>query len=380
MPDRLQGRARHQRLDTDRQAAARDGAVLDRAHRARAGDGAKGEGGVPSAPLHALRQRPVHRVVRRPGSALPEGRRSRDHRPGEVHRVQELRGRVSLRRHLLQRWSEHRAEVHRLRPPARQRLDRAAVRRRLPDAGHQDDGRGRGAGAHRGGRGLEAGAQGRAETTRVLPQPAQEVHRRDAVRPGRGGGRHRSRVHADGVRRRRGPHRSRPTATATSGSRGSRTACTTCGSPTATWPRTSPASIRRSGTSTWVTSRWSDRGRSAKQAAGPLSVRRAGRLLRAAEVAAFPATGYSSLQGLGVRRTPGEDDRPRRKGRVMSGWEQSRREQRERPSQARRERGEAAVVLSRPLLRLRVQARAAQVPLDPQRRAARDAHRRDGRR
>ena len=58
-------------------------------------------------------------VVRRPGRALQAGRRSRHHRPGEVHRLQELRRRLPLRHHLLQRRPEHRAEVHRLRPPAR---------------------------------------------------------------------------------------------------------------------------------------------------------------------------------------------------------------------------------------------------------------------
>ena len=44
------------------------------------------------------------------------------HRAREVHRLQGLPGRLPLRRHLLQRRSQPGAEVHRLRPPARQRL------------------------------------------------------------------------------------------------------------------------------------------------------------------------------------------------------------------------------------------------------------------
>ena len=60
---------------------------------------------------------------------------------GQVHRLQELRGCLSLRRHLLQRRPQHRPEVHRLCPSPRRRLERAPLRRCLPDPGHQVPGR-----------------------------------------------------------------------------------------------------------------------------------------------------------------------------------------------------------------------------------------------
>ena len=72
------------------------------------------------------------------------------HRPGQVHRLPAAAWTPArTKRHLLQRGPQHRAEVHRLRPPPGRRLERAPLRRCLPDRRPQAHGRGRGPGAHR---------------------------------------------------------------------------------------------------------------------------------------------------------------------------------------------------------------------------------------
>ena len=226
-------------------------------HRARARHRAQGQGGLPPAPLHALRRRPLH------ASACPvEGAIYKREDglviidPEKCTGCKNCVDACPYERHLLQRGPEHRPEVHRLRPPARRRLDGAPLRRRLPHPGHQVHGRGRGR------RQLIAEAEvwkpelkDAAEAPGLLPEPAQEVHRRHAVRPGRGRGRHRR--DGDAHRRRSGDdlHR-RDRRLRRLLVRGPRaTASTTWSSSTAARSRPSPAWTPPQPTSTWGTSR-----------------------------------------------------------------------------------------------------------------------------
>ena len=92
---------------------------------------------------------------------LQARRRHRDHRPGQVPGQPDVHDGLPVReRHLLQRRSQHRPEVHVLRAPPGRRLDRAALRGRLPDRRlHlRRRGRSRDQGAHRQGRDPQAGA------------------------------------------------------------------------------------------------------------------------------------------------------------------------------------------------------------------------------
>ena len=88
-------------------------------------------GTVPKVKMHYVPipcmhcdERSLHARLPHRGRHLQAGRRPGHHRPGEMHRLQGLRRRLPLRRHLLQRRPEHRPEMHRLRPPAGQRHGR----------------------------------------------------------------------------------------------------------------------------------------------------------------------------------------------------------------------------------------------------------------
>ena len=75
-------------------------------------------------------------VVPDRGRDLQARRRPGRHRHGQVHRLQGVRRRLPVPLDLLQRRPEPRAEVHRLRAPARRRrVGRAALRRLVPDRG-----------------------------------------------------------------------------------------------------------------------------------------------------------------------------------------------------------------------------------------------------
>ena len=88
-------------------------------------------------PVPALRRGSLHAGVPDRRRHLQAGRRPGHHRHRQVHRLQELRGRLPVRRHLLQRGPQPGAEVHRLRPSARRRrVEGPALRRRLPHRGH----------------------------------------------------------------------------------------------------------------------------------------------------------------------------------------------------------------------------------------------------
>ena len=180
-----------------------------RAHREGARHGAQGEGGLPAAPLHALRRRPLHRGLPGRGRALQARRRPGHHRPGEVHRLPALRGRLPVRRHLLQRGSQPRPEVHRLRPPPRRRLGRAPLRRRLPHRAIKlmDEDEAKELIAK--GEVWKPELEGRGQAPGLLPQPAQEVHRRHAVRAGGRRGGHRRHGDPQGRRRQGAHHRDR---------------------------------------------------------------------------------------------------------------------------------------------------------------------------
>ena len=148
---------------------------------------------------------PLHRLV--PGrSHLEAGRRTGDHRAGEVHRVRGLRDGLPVRGHLFQRRTGPRAEVYGLRASARQRLQTAPLCRILPDGRHTLRRGGRPAGAHRRRRRAQAGDGEPA--ARLLPEHTRQVHQRHGVRPGRAGGRHRRPLPADlGRQGRRDLHR-----------------------------------------------------------------------------------------------------------------------------------------------------------------------------
>ena len=152
---------------------------------------------------------------------LEAGRRPGAHRAGEVHRLQGLRGRLPLRRHLLQRRAEPRAEVHRLRPSARQRLQAAPLRRGLPDGRHE---------IRRGG-----GAEG--------------SHRRRHRAQARD--RHAARASTTGTSR----ASSSPARSTTRSRRKSSSAPAACSPPAARWWRPSPTPTATSGSRTWRSAR-----------------------------------------------------------------------------------------------------------------------------
>ena len=66
---------------------------------------------------------------------LPPGRRARRYRPGQVHGLHGLHRRLPLRGDLFQQGHEPGAEMHGLRPPSGQGLERAALRRCLSHRG-----------------------------------------------------------------------------------------------------------------------------------------------------------------------------------------------------------------------------------------------------
>ncbi len=73
--------------------------------------------------------------------------------------------------------------MHRLRPPDRQRLERAQMRGRLPHPGPQVHGRGGSRRLYQGGRIPQTGEKGQGQAPGLLPEPAQAVYCRDGLRP-----------------------------------------------------------------------------------------------------------------------------------------------------------------------------------------------------
>ena len=125
LPDRLQGRARRQRLVADRQAAARHGAVLEQGARQRARPVPK----VKVTYQHSICQHcddapciqacNVEAIYKRDDGAVIID-------PDKCRGNQLCLSACPYReRHLLQRFAEHRPEVHLLRASSRRRLDRA---------------------------------------------------------------------------------------------------------------------------------------------------------------------------------------------------------------------------------------------------------------
>ncbi len=217
LPDRLQGRARRQRLDAVCQASAGDRAVLDRHQGDGEGKRAQSQSLLRPDHLHALRRGSLPAGLPGGGGHLPAGRRTGHHRSRGLHGLQALRGELPLRRPLLQRRSQHRSEVHRVRSSAGRRLAGAPLCRCVPHGRHAFR---RGGGARRLDRqGRSVPSRPRTQDQGLLPQPAQEVHRRHAVRSGGGRSHRRGALHAQGRSERRDVRRPRPTATATSGSR-----------------------------------------------------------------------------------------------------------------------------------------------------------------
>ena len=194
---------------------------------------------VPADAVHALRRGAVpHRRRRR----LQAPRRPRHHRPGQGQGPQGDRRQLPLLGHLLERGEGAGAEVHRLRPPARRRLDRDALQPGVPDRGDQARARRGGRrGAHGRGRGPRALPRlPRHQAARLLQEPAplgegvrrlqRRVRRHRRVRRGRHGDR--------AARRQPSPATARPTSSARSPSTSSRRATSTWSAsrPTATSP------------------------------------------------------------------------------------------------------------------------------------------------
>ena len=232
-----QGRVRRQRVPAVLGGAALARPPLDEHQAQGARPVPAGRDRVPAHAVHALRRGAVpHRRRRR----LQAPRRPGHHRPGQGQGPQGDRRQLPVLGHLLERGEGAGAEVHRLRPPARRRLDRDPLQPGVPHRGHQAR-HGRG-GRLRGGRpttrvssatGTPWGP-GRGSGTRTCTagrrrsSAAASFRRHRRVRRGRQG---------DGVARRLAPAaRARPTSSARSRSTTSSPATTTSSGsrPTAT--------------------------------------------------------------------------------------------------------------------------------------------------